>query len=185
MMDKINNEISIIEEKIDGLGEAKVEALSTRLDNLGINIYNDFQNLQEEVDDIKELGKVTYDDTEVRNQISSLQSSIEQVSLQINEIRSKIVTNISAVEGSLQLTTDNYQVASLSSDTTLVLPNVTKPLDIIIEIKPSTDITLTYPNGVKWQGDEPSIISTNIYEIYLGFDGIDWIGGWITYEPIS
>lgn len=185
MIDKINNEISIIEEKIDGLGEAEVEALSTRLDNLGINIYNDFQNLQEEVDDIKELGKVTYDDTEVRNQISSLQSSIEQVSLQINEIRSKIVTNISAVEGNLQLTTDSYQVVSLSSDTTLVLPNVTKPLDIIIEIKPSADITLTYPDGVKWQGDEPSIISTNIYEIYLGFDGTDWIGGWVTYEPIS
>lgn len=199
MIDKINNEISIIEEKIDGLGEAEVEALSTRLDNLGINIYNDFQNLQEEVDDIKELGKVTYDDTEVRNQISSLQSGmentgkeiaqikagIEQVSLQINEIRSKIITNISAVEGNLQLTTDSYQVVSLSSDTTLVLPNVTKPLDIIIEIKPSADITLTYPDGVKWQGDEPSIISTNIYEIYLGFDGIDWIGGWVTYEPIS
>lgn len=99
MIDKINNEISIIEEKVDGLGEAEVEALSTRLDNLGINIYNDLQNLQEEVDDIKELGKVTYDDTEVRNQISSLQSGmentgkeiaqikagIEQVSLQINE----------------------------------------------------------------------------------------------------
>ena len=78
--------------------------------------------MQEEVDDIKELGKVTYDDTEVRNQISSLQSEmentgqeitqikagIEQISLQIDEIRSKIVTNISAVEGNLQLTMDSY-----------------------------------------------------------------------------
>lgn len=103
----------------------------------------------------------------------------------IDYSRSKIVTNISAVEGNLQLTTDSYQVANLSSNTTLVLPNATKPLDIIIEIKPSADITLTYPDGVKWQGDEPSIISGNIYEIYLGFDGTDWIGGWITYEPIS
>lgn len=103
----------------------------------------------------------------------------------IDYSRSKIVTNISAVEGNLQLTTDSYQVASLSSNTTLVLPNATKPLDIIIEIKPSADITLTYPDGVKWQGDEPSIISTNIYEIYLGFDGADWIGGWIVYEPVS
>ena len=81
----------------------------------------------------------------------------------------------------MQLTTDSYQVFSLRSDTTLVLPNVTKPLDIIIEIKQSADITLTYPDGVKWQGDEPSIISTNIYEIYLGFD---WSGGWFTYEPM-
>ena len=195
----INKEFLLIEKRIDSLGEAEVEALSTRLDNLGINIYNDFQNLQEEVDDIKELGKITYDDTEVRNQISSLQSEmentgkeitqikagIEQVSLQINEIRSKIITNISAVEGNLQLTTDSYQVVSLSSNTTLVLPNVTKPLDIIIEIKPSADITLTYPSNVRWQGDKPSIISGNIYEIYLGFDGTDWIGGWIVYEPVS
>ena len=103
----------------------------------------------------------------------------------IDYSRSKIVTNISAVEGNLQLTTDSYQVATLSSNTTLVLPNVTKPIDIIVEIKPSTDITLTYPSNVKWQGDEPSILSTNIYEIYLGFDGTDWIGGWIVYEPIS
>lgn len=103
----------------------------------------------------------------------------------IDYSRSKIVTNISAVEGSLQLTTDSYQVATLSSNTTLVLPNVTKPIDIVVEIKPSANITLTYPNGVKWQGDEPSILSTNIYEIYLGFDGTDWIGGWIVYEPVS
>lgn len=103
----------------------------------------------------------------------------------IDYSRSKIVTNISAVEGSLQLTTDSYQVATLSSNTTLVLPNVTKPIDIVVEIKPSANITLTYPNNVKWQGDEPSIISSNIYEIYLGFDGADWIGGWVVYEPIS
>ena len=154
MIDKINKEFLLIEKRIDSLGEAEVEALSTRLDNLGINIYNDFQNLQEEVDDIKELGKVTYDDTEVRNQISSLQSEmentgqeitqikadIEQISLQIDEIRSKIVTNISAVEGNLQLTMDSYQIASLSSNTTLVLPNVTKPLDIIVEMFESLEL---------------------------------------------
>lgn len=103
----------------------------------------------------------------------------------IDYSRSKVVTNISATEGNLQLTTDSYQVANLSSDTALVLPNATKPIDIIVEIKPSTDITLTYPSNVKWQGDEPSILSTNIYEIYLGFDGTDWIGGWVVYEPIS
>ena len=103
----------------------------------------------------------------------------------IDYSRSKIVTNISVVEEKLQLTTDSYQVAKLSSNTTLVLPNATKPLDIIIEIKPNANITLTYPSNVKWQGDEPSILSTNIYEIYLGFDGTDWIGGWIVYEPIS
>ena len=103
----------------------------------------------------------------------------------IDYSRSKIVTNISAVEGNLQLTTDSYQIAKLSSNTTLVLPNVTKPLDIIIEIKPNANIALTYPSNVKWQGDEPTIISGNIYEIYLGFDGADWIGGWIVYEHIS
>lgn len=103
----------------------------------------------------------------------------------IDYSRSKIVTNISPVEGNLQLTTGSYQVATLSSNTTLVLPNATKPIDIIVEIKPSTDIILTYPSNVKWQGDEPSIISSNIYEIYLGFDGADWIGGWVVYEPIS
>ncbi len=103
----------------------------------------------------------------------------------IDYSRSKIVTNISPVEGNLQLTTDSYQVATLSSNTTLVLPNATKHIDIIVEIKPSTDITLAYPSNVRWQGDEPSIISSNIYEIYLGFDGTDWIGGWIVYEPIS
>lgn len=103
----------------------------------------------------------------------------------IDYSRGKIVTNISAVEGNLQLTTDSYQIANLSSNTTLVLPNVTKPIDIVVEIKPSANITLTYPNNVKWQGDEPSIISSNIYEIYLGFDGADWIGGWVVYEPIS
>lgn len=100
----------------------------------------------------------------------------------IDYSRSKIVTNISVVEGKLQLTTDSYQVATLNSNTTLALPNVTKPLDIVVEIKPSANITLTYPSGVKWQGDEPTIISGNIYEIYFGFDGTDWIGGWITYE---
>ena len=103
----------------------------------------------------------------------------------IDYSRSKIVTNISPVEGNLQLTTDSYQVATLSSNTTLVLPNATKPIDIIVEIKPNTDITLAYPSNVRWQGDEPSIISSNIYEIYLGFDGTDWIGGWVVYEPIS
>ena len=65
MIDKINNEISIIEEKVDGLGEAEVEALSTRLDNLGINIYNDLQNLQKEVFEVSDvikskLKKVTF-----------------------------------------------------------------------------------------------------------------------------
>ena len=119
----------------------------------------------------------------VKDKTDAIEKDILQVSSQIDEIRSKIVTNISAVEGSLQLTTDSYQVATLSSNTTLVLPNVRKPIDIVVEIKPSANITLTYPNNVKWQGDEPSIISSNIYEIYLGFDGADWIGGWITYEP--
>ena len=130
-------------------------------------------------------GVNNYDDTEVKENIAEVKDSVANLSSQIDEIRSKIITNISAVEGNLQLTTDSYQVVSLSSDTTLVLPNVTKPLDIIIEIKPSADITLTYPSNVRWQGDKPSIISSNIYEIYLGFDGTDWIGGWIVYEPVS
>ena len=49
----INKEFLLIEKRIDSLGEAEVKALSARLDNFGVNVYNDFQNLQEEVDDIK------------------------------------------------------------------------------------------------------------------------------------
>ena len=122
--------------------------------------------------------------TEEKEKVAKI-DTIEEDLNNLNLLINKNITNISAVEGNLQLTTDSYQVVTLSSNTTLVLPNVTKPIDIVVEIKPSANITLTYPNGVKWQGDEPSILSTNIYEIYLGFDGTDWIGGWITYEPIS
>lgn len=53
----INNEIFMIEEKIDNLGEAEVENLRIRIDNLGTSIYNDLEKLQEEVDDISDIVK--------------------------------------------------------------------------------------------------------------------------------
>ena len=88
---------------------------------------------------------------------------------------------ISISNGNLNLTTDNYQIASVSSDVTIVLPTSTSPYDIILELKPTANIAITLPSGVKWQGEAPTITSGNIYELHIGYDGTDTIGGFIEY----
>lgn len=35
------------------------------------------------------------------------------------------------------------------------------------------------------QNNLETLESDNIYELYLGYDGESWIGGWVVYEPIS
>lgn len=54
----INKEFLLIEKRIEGLGEAEVEALSTRLDNFGTNVYNDLQKMQEEVANLTDVSRI-------------------------------------------------------------------------------------------------------------------------------
>lgn len=100
----------------------------------------------------------------------------------IEKIASKKVIENNPVENVVTITEDRYQLATLSADTTIKLPaEPSGPLDLVLEIKATTDITLTAP-VIKYQNDVPSVVAGNIYELHLGYDGTDWIGGWIEYS---
>lgn len=100
----------------------------------------------------------------------------------IEKINGKKVVENNPIENIVTLTEDNYQLTTLSADTTIKLPSEPSgPLDLVLEIKATTDITLTAP-VIKYQNDVPSVVAGNIYELHLGYDGTDWIGGWIEYS---
>lgn len=100
----------------------------------------------------------------------------------INTVMVKNVVVNNPVDNILTITKDSYQLATLSANTTIKLPESPEtPLDLILEIKATTNVELTVP-VIKYQNDTPSVIAGNIYELHLGYDGTDWIGGWIEYS---
>ena len=100
----------------------------------------------------------------------------------INTVMVKSIVENNPVDNIVTITTDSYQLATLSANTTIKLPESPEtPLDLILEIKATTDVELTVP-AIKYQNDTPSVIAGNIYELHLGYDGTDWIGGCIEYS---
>lgn len=100
----------------------------------------------------------------------------------IEKINGKKVVENNPIENIVTLTEDNYQLTTLSADTTIKLPSEPSgPLDLVLEIKATSDVAITAPS-IKYQNDTPSVVAGNIYELHLGYDGTDWIGGWIEYS---
>lgn len=88
---------------------------------------------------------------------------------------------INALNGSLSIINARYLCATLSSDTTFKLPDISDDLaEIHLFVKPTDSISITYPEGMKWTSKEP-VIEEGVYEFILTkADGV-WLIGCVSY----
>lgn len=80
----------------------------------------------------------------------------------------------------LTLTTDKYQRVPMVTGTTIVLPTVTSFTEIHLFFDTTSDLTLSFPS-CKWQV-QPTIAANKSYELIFTYNGLNWLGGCISYE---
>ena len=93
--------------------------------------------------------------------------------------KDKLKTTVPA-SGTLTLTADKNQIASITNNTTIELPTVTEFTEIRLFFNTTSALTLTFPT-LKWQGGAPSIEANKKYEIIFTFVD-EWIAKVIVYE---
>lgn len=83
----------------------------------------------------------------------------------------------------LTLNRNKYQSASITNDTTIILPTTTEFTEIHLYFSTTTDLTITIPVGVKWQ-TQPSFLANKTYEIIFTYidPTIGWLGNVIQYN---
>ena len=89
-----------------------------------------------------------------------------------------VTTTVS--NGTLRLTTDKYQLTTLSNGNTISLPSVSKFTQIHLFFSTTSELTLTFPS-VRWQRI-PDIQALRTYEFIFTYVDGTWLGGWIVYE---
>ena len=102
-----------------------------------------------------------------------------------NEINKKINVDLisnSINETVLTLTNDRYQVAEIVDGTTIALPVVETYTEIHLFFTTTSDITITMPNGIKYQ-KIPTITADKTYEFIFTYTNADinWVFGYIEY----
>ena len=89
-----------------------------------------------------------------------------------------VTTNVSS--GTLNLTSDKYQYATLSNGNTISLPSVSEFTQIHLFFSTTSELTLIFPS-VQWQ-KTPEIQALKTYEFIFTYVNGTWLGGWVVYE---
>lgn len=91
------------------------------------------------------------------------------------------LTTKSINDNTLNLGVEEKQYIDMLTNTTIILPIVTKYTEINLLFKCDSDLTITFPN-IKWQ-IPPETKANKIYEYYFTWvnNAIGWLGGWVSY----
>lgn len=89
---------------------------------------------------------------------------------------------ITVSNGQLQILGDAiYQKASITNNTTIILPSVTKPVDICLQFELAGNYTVTLPSNAKYSTKPDGFVTGNVYELMLSYDGSKWLAGCVEY----
>ena len=89
---------------------------------------------------------------------------------------------ITVANGQLQLLGDKiYQKASITNNTTIILPSVTSPVDICLQFELAGNYTVTLPSNAKYSTKPDGFVTGNVYELMLSYDGSKWLAGCVEY----
>ena len=141
----INEEISDMKFDIDNIGGADFSNLNARLDKLATSTNNSLDTIEDDIDSLKQKIDILGGDFD----LSSFITKVQLPSLpDISDIK-----NLSIESGTLQLTNDKYQTATISSSTKINMPEVDiedqcVKINLII-IKANQDLVLQF-DDIKW-----------------------------------
>lgn len=116
--------------------------------------------------------------------IAGTEMTLSQVISKMALVGKKVIVTNNPVDGVLNLTSDAYQKALIAQDTEFVLPTLAEPKDITVQFSLSVASAITFPSIVKWRSVPGTLETGYIYELCLGYDGENWIGGIIPYGAV-
>lgn len=86
---------------------------------------------------------------------------------------------IEVIDSTLNLTTDRYQATNIKNNTTIELPEVSKYTEIHLFFAVTSDITLIFPN-IRWNR-QPSIKKDKINKFTFTYLNGEWLGEYMSY----